>query len=408
MQQLDHVYLPGTTIGILGGGQLGRMMALAGRAMGYRFYTLDPTIACPCAQVADRHIVAHFNDGKGATKLVQNCQVITYEFENVNLGIVQQIEKVGDLPQGSILLKITRNRIHEKQMLQSFDLPVAPYQIIERVPFEVAKSGSEEGEQIVPERPATLEALLREKCAQLGLPVVMKTATGGYDGKGQWVIRTEADLEQACNAFSMPEYEQLNFIVEKFVPFEREISVVVARNRRGEVATFPVAENVHVNNILHMSIVPARISQESQQQAEQIARQLASKLNLVGVLAIEMFYNPDGTIYINELAPRPHNSGHYTMDACETSQFEQHIRAICNLPLGGTKLLTPVVMVNLLGQHVEEFMKQLAHLPNNIKFHWYGKKSAANNRKMGHINVLADDIESALQAIEKLTFFNEM
>jgi 5-(carboxyamino)imidazole ribonucleotide synthase len=191
-------------------------------------------------------------------------------------------------------------------------------------------------------------------------------------------------------------------IVEKFIPFEKELSVIAARNRSGELATFPVAENVHRENILHLSIVPARAGEQIKRRAEEIAKQIAEKLDVIGLIAVEMFLTADGEIYVNELAPRPHNSGHYTMDACVTSQFEQHIRAICNLPLGSTKLLTPVVMVNILGEHLPAVIERIDKLPPACKLHLYGKKESKAKRKMGHLNVVADTVEEALREIDQM------
>ncbi|OEH85201.1 5-(carboxyamino)imidazole ribonucleotide synthase [Desulfuribacillus stibiiarsenatis] len=383
MSKQDKVVLPGSTIGILGGGQLGRMITLAGKAMGYRFVTLDPVNDCPCAQVADEYIQSEYLDEQGATILSQKSSIITYEFENVNASIVEYIEEISDVPQGSKLLKITQNRITEKTTIASMGIPTAPFQVVDS------------------------EVALTKSIETLGLPVVMKTATGGYDGKGQWVIRSNQDLIEAAKAFQHPFYQGIEFIIEQFVPFEKELSVIVARNRKGEVETFPVAENIHCNNILHMSIVPARVQAASLKAAQAIAIKIANHLELVGLLAVEMFYNQDGSIYINELAPRPHNSGHYTMDACITTQFEQHIRAICNLPLGRTDLLSPVVMMNLLGQHMEDFYTLIPSLPKEIKFHLYGKKEAIVNRKMGHINILSETINQALDIADQLSVFRE-
>ncbi len=389
MRQMEHVILPGATVGVLGGGQLGKMIALAGISMGYRFYTLDPAADCPCSQVADHHIATNYDDPAGMRVLSEQCQVVTYEFENVDPDTVAQLENQVYLPQGSKLLQITRNRIAEKTTLQSFQLPVAPF-----VEMRYRHSVT----------PEMRFLQLKDAVEVLGLPVVMKTATGGYDGKGQWVLRVEQDLESVREVFTELRYQEIDFIVEKFVEFECEISVIVARSPRGEVEVFPAAENIHVDNILHMSIVPARIDDGSRKRAQDIAKQLADKLQLVGVLAIEMFYQKDGTIVINELAPRPHNSGHYTMDACETSQFEQHMRAICNLPLGNTTLQTPVVMVNLLGQHMEGFLQAMPFLSKNIKAHLYGKNRVVPQRKMGHLNIVADDISQALALAESLSF----
>ncbi|AKF93309.1 5-(carboxyamino)imidazole ribonucleotide synthase [Brevibacillus laterosporus] len=366
---------PGSTIGLLGGGQLGRMITLAGRAMGYRFVVLDPTEDSPCGQVSDQQIIAGYDDQLAARKLAQLSDVITYEFENVDAGVAAILEEEAFVPQGSKLLGITQHRVKEKTTIQAYGLPVAPFRIV-----------------------ASAEDV-REAVAELGLSAVMKTATGGYDGKGQWVLRSLDEIEEAFSCLAKANTE---LIVEKFVPFTKELSVIVARNLSGEVAVFPPAENIHRDNILHQSIVPARIDIKIQQQAEQIAIELAKKLEMVGLLAVEMFLTKEGELYINEMAPRPHNSGHYTMDACLTSQFEQHIRAISNLPLGSTKLLSPVVMVNILGEHVAPLLKKIDQLPKKAKLHLYGKQEAKEKRKMGHINLVAESVDVALQQAEKL------
>ncbi|MCG7317972.1 5-(carboxyamino)imidazole ribonucleotide synthase [Brevibacillus laterosporus] len=366
---------PGSTIGLLGGGQLGRMITLAGRAMGYRFVVLDPTEDSPCGQVSDQQIVARYDDQLAARKLAQLSDVITYEFENVDAGVAAILEEEAFVPQGSKLLGITQHRVKEKTTLQACGLPVAPFRVV-----------------------ASAEDV-RAAVVELGLPAVMKTATGGYDGKGQWVLRSFEEIEEAFSCLAKAKTE---LIVEKFVPFTKELSVIVARNVSGEIAAFPIAENIHRENILHQSIVPARIEGEIQQRAERLAIELAEKLEMVGLLAVEMFLTEDGGLYINEMAPRPHNSGHYTMDACLTSQFEQHIRAISNLPLGSTKLLSPVVMVNILGEHVAPLLKKIDQLPKKAKLHLYGKQEAKEKRKMGHINLVAESVDVALQQAEKL------
>ncbi|HBI05399.1 MAG TPA: 5-(carboxyamino)imidazole ribonucleotide synthase, partial [Paenibacillaceae bacterium] len=237
------------------------------------------------------------------------------------------------------------------------------------------------------------------------VPAVMKTATGGYDGKGQVVLR---QAEEAGNAYRELAAWKTEIIIEQFIPFTKEVSVIAARNGRGEVKTFPVSENVHVDNILHLSIVPARVSNKVLEKASQLAMQVAERLNVIGLIAVEMFVTANEDILINELAPRPHNSGHYTMDACVTSQFEQHIRAVCNLPLGSTKLLSPVVMVNLLGEHVEPVLNKINELPDQAKLHLYGKKDCKAKRKMGHLNVLADSVEEALDIIQQLEIWNKV
>lgn len=366
---------PGATIGILGGGQLGRMIALAGRAMGYRFVTMDPTADAPCGQVADRQIIASYDDVEAAMQLASVSDVISYEFENVDARVAEVLESKSYVPQGSRLLRITQNRIREKTAIQELGIPVAPFRVVASL--------------------AELEQAVRE----LGLPAVMKTATGGYDGKGQWVLRSEEELAEAFAALAKAGTE---LIVEQFVPFQMELSVIAARNPDGELAVFPTAENIHRENILHLTIVPARVAEEVRVRAESIARTIVEKLDVTGLLAIEMFLTADGQLYVNELAPRPHNSGHYTMDACVTSQFEQHVRAVCNLPLGETGLLSPVVMVNILGEHLQPVLDKIDALPRSAKLHLYGKAESKPKRKMGHLNVLAPTVEEALDQIKQL------
>ncbi|WP_064201812.1 5-(carboxyamino)imidazole ribonucleotide synthase [Brevibacillus brevis] len=366
---------PGSTLGILGGGQLGRMIALAGRAMGYRFVTMDPTADAPCGQTADRQIVASYDDVEAAMQLASVSDVISYEFENVDAQVAEVLESRAYVPQGSRLLRITQNRIREKTAIREIGIPVAPFCVVN-----------------------SLEDL-QDAVRELGLPAVMKTATGGYDGKGQWVLRSEAELAEAYETLSKAGAE---LIVEQFVPFQMELSVVAARNPAGELAVFPVSENIHQENILHLSIVPARISAEVAARAEEIARTIVEKLDVVGLIAVELFLTEDGQLYVNELAPRPHNSGHFTMDACVTSQFEQHVRAVCNLPLGSTELLSSVVMVNILGEHLQPVIDQIDKLPRTAKLHLYGKAESKAKRKMGHINVLAPTVEEALTLIDEM------
>lgn len=374
---MTRIILPGKTIGIIGGGQLGRMMALAAKEMGYKIAVLDPAKYSPCAQVADIEIVAAYDDLKAIQHLAEISDVITYEFENIDYRCLQWLEKHAYLPQGSQLLNKTQNRFTEKNAIVSVGLPVAPYRLVQ-----------------------TQDALL-EAITELSFPCVLKTTTGGYDGKGQVVLRSEADVVRARELVN-----QAECILEKWVPFEKEVSVIVTRSVSGETKVFPVAENIHVNNILHESIVPARITEALSQKAIAYAQVLADELQLVGTLAVEMFTTADGEIYINELAPRPHNSGHYTIDACEISQFRQHIRAICNLPLGETNLLKPVVMVNILGEHIEGVLGQVNRF-TGCYLHLYGKEEAKAQRKMGHVNILNENIEVALEKAKSLHIWDQ-
>lgn len=371
MTLFNKTILPGATIGIIGGGQLGRMMALAAKAQGFRIAVLEPSADSPCGQVADVEVIGAYNDREAIRQLAEKSDVITYEFENIDADTLEWLCEVAYVPQGAKLLTITQDRITEKAAIRQAGVEVAPYKVI-----------------------STMDELFLG-IDIIGYPAVLKTSRGGYDGKGQLVIRDQQDLVKA-----EPLLLHGDCVLEKWIPFEKEISVIVTRKWDGETAFFPVAENIHVDNILYQTIVPARISEETQVNAIQKAKQLADSLGLIGTLAVEMFVTSDGTIFINELAPRPHNSGHFSIEACETSQFEQHILAICNWPLGSTELLKPAVMVNLLGEHIESLYAEIPTL-QDWKLHLYGKKDPKVKRKMGHITLLRDKIEIALSEIEE-------
>ncbi|MDF0728790.1 5-(carboxyamino)imidazole ribonucleotide synthase [Cytobacillus sp. S13-E01] len=372
MNLSKEITLPTKTIGIIGGGQLGRMMALSAREMGYSIAVLDPTPNSPCGQIADVEITAEFNNLDAIKQLAEASDVVTYEFENIDYEALMWLEQHANLPQGSKLLAITQDRSTEKDSISKLGLTVAPYVVVEN------------------------EQELLEAVEKLQTPCVLKTCRGGYDGKGQYVIRKKDDIAEAAVLLTNG-----TCVVESWVSYAKEISVIVSRNVSGDVKTFPVAENLHVDNILHQTIVPARISNEVAFKAEHMAIQMANEFKMVGTLAVEMFVTEDDMIYINELAPRPHNSGHYTIDACETSQFEQHVRAVCNWPLGETTLLKHVVMVNILGEHVEPILKKVDEF-ETCKLHLYGKKEAKHKRKMGHLTVLGKDIDDILKQIEEL------
>lgn len=366
----NKVILPGQTIGIIGGGQLGRMMALAAKAQGFRIAVLDPTEDCPCGQVADITIQGEYSDIEAIKKLSDVSDVITYEFENIDADGLRWLSENAYVPQGVKLLEITQDRIKEKEAIQKAGVEVAPYGVIQT------------------------EADIQSNLEKLGFPAVLKTARGGYDGKGQYVIKREEEIQEAADLLKSG-----TCVLEKWVPFEKEISVIVHRNSNGETAVLPVGENIHRDNILHETIVPARISDSAKESAVQKAIQLAESFELVGTLAVEMFLTAEG-IYVNELAPRPHNSGHYSIEACETSQFEQHVRAVCNWPLASTELLKPAVMVNILGEHQDPVIEKITKV-KDWKIHLYGKKEAKYKRKMGHVTLLRDSVEEALIEIEK-------
>lgn len=374
---LHKQIVPGQTIGIIGGGQLGRMMAIATKEMGFRVAVLDPTLDSPCGQVADIEITAEYNDFAAIRKLAAVSDVITYEFENIDADALNWLVEHAYVPQGSRLLAITQDRASEKKAITDAGLPVAPY---------VEVQSKED---------------LFSAIETIGLPCVLKTCRGGYDGKGQFVIRSKEDSVQALSLLEIGPC-----VLECWLLFDKEISVIVARNGYGSMAVFPVAENIHINNILHKTIVPARIPEHIAKKAIRYAEMLADYFGLVGTLAVEMFLTKEGDIYINELAPRPHNSGHYTINACATSQFEQHVRAVCNWPLGSTELLKPAVMVNILGEHVEPIIQNIATL-RDAHLHLYGKKEAKPKRKMGHVTVLAEHVDAALKTIDSWQIWND-
>jgi 5-(carboxyamino)imidazole ribonucleotide synthase len=363
--------LPGQTIGIIGGGQLGRMMALAAKAMGYRIAVLDPEPDSPCGQVSDEKVVGAYVDLSAIKKLAELSDVITYEFENIDAAALAWLCENAYVPQGTKLLDISQDRIKEKRAIQSAGVQVAPFAVIHSL------------------------AEVYDNMERLGYPAVLKTSRGGYDGKGQLVIKEKQDIE---NATALLEHGPC--VLEKWVPFKKEISVILTGSINGEIAVFPVAENIHFNNILHQTIVPARISERAKDKAIQYAKKLAQQFHLVGTLAVEMFLTDDDEIYINELAPRPHNSGHYTIEACETSQFEQQIRAVCNLPLASTDLLKPAVMVNILGEHQARVLERMPEM-KDWKVHFYGKKDPKVKRKMGHVTILRESVETAIEEASK-------
>ncbi|MGG6432842.1 5-(carboxyamino)imidazole ribonucleotide synthase [Anoxybacillus sp. D401a] len=377
MISLSKVIVPGQTIGIIGGGQLGRMMALAAKEMGFFVAVLDPTPQSPCAQVADIEIVASYSDEEALHQLAEISDVVTYEFENIDADALKRLAKKGYVPQGSELLSITQHRWKEKRAVQSAGLPVPPYRLILE------------------------EEQLERAIEEIGIPTVLKTCRGGYDGKGQVVIRCLDDIYEARSLLAYGEC-----VLEAWVPFVKELSIIVVRSVSGEIELFPVVENIHRDNILHQTIAPAQVSQKIIAQAEMYARRLAETFQLVGTLAIEMFLTEDGQLYVNELAPRPHNSGHYTINGCITSQFQQHIRAVCNWPLGSTKLLKPAIMVNILGEHVDDVIRNIDQF-RDAHVHFYGKKEAKPKRKMGHITWLVDDVDEMQRKIDEFAIWTD-
>jgi len=370
-----RVILPnGSVIGILGGGQLGRMIAFEAKKMGYDVICMDPTPNSPCGQFADEQIVAELNDTKAALELAKKSDVVIYEFENINAGLVEEVEKEYYLPQGSKILKVSQDRFNEKNQLKQSGFPV--------VPFHIVNDAAE----------------LKSTVKSIGYPCVLKTIRGGYDGKGQYVLKGGEDLEVVIDVFGQKDAE---FVLEKYLNLSGEVSVIIARKENGEIISYPVVENIHRENILHMSMVPARVPEEIKLKAVEIAKGIADELKVVGLLVVE-FFIVGNEVIVNELAPRPHNSGHYTLDACYVSQFEQLIRAVCNLPFGSTELLTPVVMVNILGKHLKKLLDKIPTFKSNVKVHLYGKRGEfSEKRKIGHVTIVADDITQTVDYVEK-------
>lgn len=367
--------LPGATIGVLGGGQLGRMFCVAARTMGYRVMVLDPDPKSPAGAIADEHLLADYTDPKAIEHMGALCAAVTTEWENVPAATLEALALHCPVRPGDECVAIARDRIREKTFVRDLGLATAPF-------FAIRSA-------------ADLEAAV----AGLRLPALLKTATLGYDGKGQVPVTS---LEEARAGF-----EQLGgvpCVLEEKVALKQELSVVLARGADGEMEVYPVGENVHVNGILHTTLVPGRVAPAVAEHAVGMARTLAEDLEYVGVLAVEFFFTGDGELLINEMAPRPHNSGHYTLDACITSQFEQQVRALCGLPLGSPRLLSPVTMVNLLGDLWEggepDWSKLLAE--PEVRLHLYGKHQARRGRKMGHFNVLAEMPEASLAMAGKL------
>lgn len=346
-------------------------MALAAKEAGFKIAVLEPGDDSPCGQVADIEIKASYDDQAALNQLAEVSDVITYEFENIDYEGLKQLSERAFLPQGAELIRITQNRVLEKETIVQAGVPVAPYAVINEVKD------------------------IYDNIERLGYPAVLKTARGGYDGKGQFVIKDVSEVEEASSLL-----ERGECVLEKWIDFDKEISVIITRNMNGEISFFPVGENIHRDNILHETIVPARISNKVKIGAGEAAGKIAEALSLVGTLAVEMFIGVDGEIYINELAPRPHNSGHYTIEACSISQFGQHIRAICNWPLKRVDLLKPAVMVNILGEHQEGVINSLSEHPE-WSVHLYGKADPKEKRKMGHITILADDTDAVLEEIEQ-------
>ena len=372
MTGLPAPILPGATIGVLGSGQLGRMFALAARELGYRIIIYSPDNDSPAGQIGDSEYSCAYDDLDKIREFARQAQVVTFEFENVPSASTAAAAEFAPVRPDGRVLHVTQNRLREKAFLASNGFPVTPFRRIHSL--------------------VDLQAAARE----LGLPAVLKTADFGYDGKGQVKIAATDQLESAWKSLNGAEG-----IYEAFVSFEKEISVVGARTLRGEFAAFPVFENTHANHILDVTFAPAAIEPRLAREAIELAAGILQKLDVVGLLTVEMFVTTDGRLLVNELAPRTHNSGHLTIDACATSQFEQQVRAVCGLPLGSTDLRQPAAMANLLG-HLwgKGEPKWDAALEDPlVKLHLYGKAQARVGRKMGHLTATGQTTQEAVQRV---------
>ncbi|MCF8192793.1 MAG: 5-(carboxyamino)imidazole ribonucleotide synthase [Candidatus Methylopumilus sp.] len=366
----DTVILPPAMLGMLGGGQLGRFFVIAAHEMGYKVTVLDPDSNSPAGKIADAHICAAFDDQAALLKLAHTCAAITTEFENVPAESLSLLADIKPVRPSAYSVAIAQHRVSEKNFLKQAGLPVAPFVVINQAE----------------DLPADGDAMY---------PAILKVARFGYDGKGQARVSNQHEALAAFNAF---EHEEC--VLEKMLKLDYEVSVVLARDAHGNVASFPTSENSHLNGILDVSIAPARGSDAISHQAQKLASMVAEKLDYTGVLGVE-FFVCDGELLVNEMAPRPHNSGHYTIDACITNQFEQQVRVLTGLPLGSAKQHSSAVMVNLLGDiwpSADEAPAWLAALAQaQLKMHLYGKQAARAGRKMGHYTVLSANRDEAIK-----------
>ncbi|MER3407493.1 MAG: 5-(carboxyamino)imidazole ribonucleotide synthase [Nitrososphaera sp.] len=367
-----------TCIGIIGGGQLGKMIAHEARRMSFKVIVLDPTEGCPAARIADEQIVADFKDEQAIMLLAQKCDVLTYEIELANSSALRQLEErnypVRPAPES---LRIIQNKYRQKSFLQEHGIAVT----------EFARVESEEH--------------LRQLCEKFGLPAVLKATEDSYDGRGNYVIKTKADISKAYAYFAGSE-----MMLEKFIPFSKEVSVMVARNPSGQIESFPVVENVHTNSILDVTTAPARVSKSVEKKAMALAKKTMQVLHGAGIFGIEMFVTKRGDVMINEIAPRVHNSGHYTNEACSVSQFEQHLRAVLDLPLARPELLSPAAMINILGPEGFEGpyavtgLERMMAVPG-AALYIYGKKVSKPRRKLGHVTATGRTVSEALERARK-------
>lgn len=374
---------PGAVLGVLGGGQLGALFTTAARRMGYQVAVWDPDPDAPAHGLAQRSFPAPFTDQATLEQFRGLASAVTYEWENVPVDLCRTLEATKPVRPSSAVLRIIQDRLEQKGFLASRGLPVPSF------------------------LPLTTPDQLPAVVGKVGYPALVKTATAGYDGKGQWRITDASDVEMIQRALHDSARPGIRWIVEGLVSFERELSILVSRGMDGQTSIYPLAENQHEEGILRTTCVPAPVSSEIAARAASLAVQVVEALHGVGVFCLELFHLPTGELLINEIAPRPHNSGHYTLDACSVSQFEQQVRALCGLPLGEVQLLNAAAMVNLIGDDVNTIMtkpdcRALLDLTGTF-LHLYGKRTIRPRRKMGHVTFLADSLSVARERAQRLS-----
>ena len=366
-------------IGIIGGGQLGKMMILEAKKMGFYVSILDPTKECPADSIADEHLVADFDDKNAIRELANMSDLLTYEFEHIEVGVLKDLEAEGyKIYPTAHSLEIIQNKYDQKNVLKEEKIAVPDFKEV-----------------------ATIEDI-EEAAREFSYPLMLKSCTGGYDGKGNYLIDSKEEVKKAFDELGAGEKP---LMAEKYIPFKKEISIIAARGLDGSMEVYPAGENDHQDNILYETKVPAEISQELKEKAEEFAKEVLEVFEGVGIFCVEMFVTEDNELLVNEIAPRPHNSGHYTIEGCVTSQFEQHVRAIADLPLGDPDLIRPSVMRNILGTGKKGKAKvkgfESALEVRDCKVHIYNKTIARPGRKMGHLTVTADTLDKAAEKAYK-------
>lgn len=376
------------TLGIIGGGQLGKMLTQKAKTMGLKVVILDPTPCSPAGEVCDRQIISDFFDREGFLELARNSNIVTYEFEHISAVFLKELEDMGYVVRpSSKTLEIIQDKRRQKEFLQKNDIPVVSFAPVDD--FDSLKRAIE----------------------KFNLPAMLKSSKGGYDGKGNYLIDADTliDTDTDTDSKLQKAYDELEgnknpLYLEKYIDFQMEVSVMAARNKKDEIVNFPVVENIHNESILHSTSAPADLADNIRCNVEEISRQIMKLFEDVGIFGIEFFVDENDEVYVNEIAPRPHNSGHYTIEACDVSQFETHLRAILDLPLKTPRLLRPAVMMNLLGLGMgDPVIKGLGEALDieGLSFHLYRKKESRPNRKMAHFTVCSDTLEDATKKADK-------